>query len=51
MRERISEWMIDSCERIARETRDHTQSLLENALRNKNANAKFITSTLYDTTK
>lgn len=51
MRERISEWVVDSCERIAKETRDQTQALLENATRNKNANAKFITSTLYDMTK
>ena len=51
LRERISEWVIDSCERITKETRDHTQAMLENAMRNKNANAKFITSTLYDITK
>jgi hypothetical protein len=51
MRERVSEWVVDSCERIARETRDHTQAMLENAMRNKNANAKFITSTLYEMTR
>lgn len=51
LRERVSEWVIDTCERITRETRDHNQALLENAMRNKNANAKYITNTLYDTHK
>ena len=51
LRERVTEWVVDSCERIAKETRDHTQALLENSMRNKNANAKYITSTLYELTK
>lgn len=51
MRERVSEWVVDACERIAKETKDHTQAMLENAMRNKNANAKYITSTLYEATK
>ena len=47
MRDRVTEWVIDSCERIAKETRDGSQQLLENSLRNKNANSKVIASTLY----
>lgn len=50
LRERVGEWVVDACERVQRETRDHAQALLENALRNKNANAKIIKSTLYETT-
>lgn len=46
MRERVSEWVMDSCERVARETRDGSQSLLENSLRNKNANSKILAAAL-----
>ena len=38
MRERVSEWVIDQCERVVKETKNVTQHLLENALRNKSVN-------------
>ena len=51
LRDRVAEWAVDACERIAKETRDGAQQLLENALRNKNANSKVIAATLYQSTK
>jgi hypothetical protein len=51
LKERVAEWVVDSCERIAREAKEHTQARLENAMRNRNANAKYITQTLYEITK
>ena len=35
-KERASEWALDTCERAVKEIRDSNQSLLENALKNKN---------------
>jgi len=46
-REMGQEWVADACERAAKEGREACQQLLENALRNKNANNKVIAATLY----
>ena len=35
MRERVSEWVMDSCERVAKENKEQAQALLENALKNR----------------
>jgi hypothetical protein len=45
------EWVVDTCERAAKEGREASQLLLENALRNKNANNKVIAATLYQSHK
>lgn len=50
-REVGQEWVADACERAAKEGRDACQQLLENALRNKNANNKVIAATLYQSHK
>ena len=44
MRERVSEWVMDSCDRIAKEAREQAQALLTNALKNKQASTKSIIS-------
>lgn len=41
LKERASEWLVESCLRYAREYRDGNQELLEKALRNKSANQKI----------
>ena len=48
MKERITEWVMDSCDKITRDTKDAAQHLLENALKNKNASTKITNSSLYN---
>jgi hypothetical protein len=43
LRCRVSEWLIDSCERIVKEVRDSNQEKLEGAIRNKAVSNKINT--------
>lgn len=45
MRQRCGEWTIDAAERIAKDTREQNQLILENAIRNK-AN-KIVTTNAF----
>ena len=48
MKERVTEWVMDSCDKITRDSKDAAQHLLENALKNKNASTKITNSSLYN---
>ena len=48
MKERVSEWVMDSCDKITRDTKEAAEKLLENALKNKNASTKITNSSLYN---
>lgn len=42
MKERVGEWLIDSCERVCRETKEAQQKKVQDCVRNKAATTKMI---------
>jgi len=41
LKSRVHDWLMDNSEKIIKEVRDNNQTLLENALRNKNVSKKL----------
>ena len=44
MRERLSEWVLDSSERILKETKEKSEQRLKDSTRNLNAQSKVLNS-------
>jgi len=44
MRERLSEWVLDSSERIVKETKEKSEQRLKDSTRNLNAQSKILNS-------
>ena len=44
MRERLSEWVLDSSERILKETKEKSEQRLKDSTRNFNAQSKVLNS-------
>jgi len=44
MRERVAEWVIESSERIVKETREKGEQRLKDSLRSQNAQTKALNS-------
>ena len=44
MRERISEWVLDSSERIVKETKEKSEQRLKDSTRNLNSQSKVLNS-------
>lgn len=44
MRDRLSEWVLDCCERIVKETKERAETRVRDSTRNLNAETKKLNS-------